>query len=95
MNKEDLSPEQLEAFTAAMAEAKMNTKRIVLTGLLLLVALMSVNVYLCFALEANEACRFFIYFSTTVLVVSSTNSQLIEESDRFREEAKKILDNKF
>lgn len=94
MKKEDLSPEQLEAFTAAMAESRGNIRNIIFCGLVSMVALQAVNFYICTNFLPDETGRFVVYFLTTVLVASSTNNELMEEATRFQEESQKILDNK-
>ena len=91
MTKEDLSPEQLEAFQAAMRESKGNIRNILVSHALLLVAFQTVNFFICKNYLPNEMGRFVVYFLSSVLVVSSGNKMLLEEADRFKDEAQKIL----
>jgi len=91
MNKEELSPEQLQEFKQAMKDARANTNEILAYNLFLLVCLTFMGFALTKYFGVSSSFRFATYFMTTVLVVSSTNKSLIEESDRFREEANKIL----
>lgn len=94
MKKEDLSPEQLEAFTACMAESRGNIRNIIFCGFVSLLGFQAVNFYICTNFLPDEGGRFIVYFLTTVLVISSSNKALMEEAERFQEESQKILDNK-
>ena len=94
MKKEDLSPEQLEAFTACMAESRYNIRHIVVVNMLLLMTLLVVNTFLSKGFNTSEGFLFFIQFMTTILILSSTKGELVIEADRFQEESQKILDNK-
>ena len=51
-------------------------------------------ILLCKFFIPNEVGQFFVYFLTSVVVGTSCNSDLIEESNRAREEIQSILDNK-
>ena len=94
MKPEDLSPEQKADFEAAVLASKSNMRHIVVPNVLLLITMQIVNMVICAQFKLPAPGPFFLVFFTTILVFSTTKSQLMNEADRFQEEAFKIFNNK-
>lgn len=92
MTKEELSPEQLVAFEAAMKESRGNIKSIIVQHVLFNTLLMILNVVVCHNFMPDAL--FMVSFLTGILIFSSANKELRDEADRFTEESQKILNNK-
>lgn len=93
MTKEDLSPEQLEAFNKEMVLSRGNIKTIFIQHFLFLAAISVANVTICNLFIPDKDIRFMVFFLSTLLVLSASKKALSEEADRFKTEANKILDN--
>lgn len=94
MNPDDLSPEQKADFEAAVLVSRSNVKYIIIPNIMLLFTMQLVNAFICASLSLQPPAPFFLFFLTFVLMLSTTNSALKEEADRFQEEVFKIFNQK-
>ena len=92
MTKEQLSPEDSEALDSTISIAKHNFKIILLEHALILLALTTVNYFLCKNFIHNDIARFMLYYLTAILIVSSNSKALRDNNEELRLEILKILD---
>lgn len=94
MNPDDLSPEQKAQFEAAVLVSKSNIKHIIVPHVMLLFLMQGINLFICVQFAIQPPGPFFMFFFTTIVVLSTVNRQLKDEADRFQEEVFKIFNQK-